>query len=235
MTTIVVAHGAWSAGWAWKKMHPLLTGRGIRLVTPSYTGIGERTHLAQRGIDLDQHIEDLTQVFEYEDLSDIVLVAHSYGGMVGTGVLHRVPDRIREIIYLDAFVPESGQSLFDLVGTEAAARWRVAAAEQGDGWRLAANPLPPDTAPEDVEWIAPRRGAQPMGTFEQALTFKGTTDHRRSYIYCLRTGPTDPFGPFASRAKSNKAWRYREIDASHSPHITAPDAFADLLVELIAS
>lgn len=233
MTTIVVAHGAWSAGWAWKKMHPLLGERGIDLITPSYTGIGERTHLAHRGIDLDHHIEDLTQVFEYEDLSDVVLIAHSYGGMVGTGILHRIPERIREIIYLDAFVPESGQSLFDLVGPEAAAASRAAATEHGDGWRLAANPLPPDTPADDVDWIMPRRGAQPIGTFEQALTFDGTTDHRRSYIYCLKAGPTDTFGPFAARARDDGSWRYREIDASHSPHITAPGALTEMLVELV--
>ncbi len=84
--TFLVCHGAWSAGWAWKKMHPLMQAAGHRLVTPSYTGLGERAHLANPSIDLNSHIEDMLAVIKYEDLRDIVLVGHSYGGMVATGV-----------------------------------------------------------------------------------------------------------------------------------------------------
>jgi pimeloyl-ACP methyl ester carboxylesterase len=84
--TFGVAHGAWSAGWEWKKMHPLMGGRGHRLLTPSYTGLGERAHLANSNVDLDTHITDIVNVLVYEDLRDVVLVGHSYGGMVSTGV-----------------------------------------------------------------------------------------------------------------------------------------------------
>ena len=112
--TFLVCHGAWSGGWAWKKMHPLMQAAGHRLVTPSYTGLGERAHLANPSIDLESHIEDVLNVIKYEDLRDIVLLGHSYGGMVATGVADRISDRVAQLIYLDAFVPRDGQSLFDL-------------------------------------------------------------------------------------------------------------------------
>ena len=112
--TFLVCHGAWSAGWAWKKMHPLMQAAGHRLITPTYTGLGERAHLAHPGIDLDAHIEDMLNVIKYEDLRDIVLIGHSYGGMVATGVADRARDRITQLIYLDAFVPDDGQSHLDL-------------------------------------------------------------------------------------------------------------------------
>src|ERR1700743_970246 len=105
---------AWSAGWAWKKMHPLMEAADCRLVTPSYTGLGERAHLANPSIDLETHITDILNVIKYEDLHDVVLLGHSYGGMVATGVADRARDRIRQLIYLDAFVPRDGQSLLDL-------------------------------------------------------------------------------------------------------------------------
>jgi len=96
--TFLVCHGAWSAGWAWKKMHPLMQAAGHRLVTPSYTGLGDRVHLANPSIDLETHIEDVLNVIQYEDLRDIVLLGHSYGGMVATGVADRVRDRVTQLV-----------------------------------------------------------------------------------------------------------------------------------------
>ena len=119
MATFVVAHGAWSAGWAWKKMRPLLRDKGHELFTPTYTGVGERAHLATPEVGLETHIQDILAVLEAEDLSGIVLVGHSYGGMVATGVADRAASRIAQLIYLDAFVPRSGQSLFDLLTLDA--------------------------------------------------------------------------------------------------------------------
>src|SRR5688572_1223293 len=112
--TFLVAHGAWSAGWAWKKMHPLMAAAGHRLIVPTYTGLGEREHLARPEVNLETHVQDLLGVIKFEDLKDLVLVAHSYGGMVATAVVDRVPERIRQIIYVDAFVPRDGQALVDI-------------------------------------------------------------------------------------------------------------------------
>ena len=233
MATILVAHGAWSGGWAWIKMHPLMRARGHRLVTPTYTGIGERAHLAHRGIDLDAHIEDLLAVLHYEDLHDVVLLGHSYGGMVATGVAERAPERLAQRVYLDAFVPRDGEALLDLVSTEARAATREGVAELGEGWRIPPNPVPDDTSETDRAWIQPRRVMQPLATFAQPLRVSGAGDHLpRSYIYCTRAAPGDVFRQFAERARSEPGWRCHDLDASHSPNITAPEALADLLAEI---
>jgi len=231
--TFLVAHGAWSAGWAWKKMHPLLTAAGHRLVTPTYTGLGERTHLADPSNSLETHVQDILGVIHYEDLRNVVLIGHSYGGMVATGVADRAPDRISQLIYLDAFVPRDGQSLFDLVPPEGRDAMRRSVTE-GDGWRVRPNPTPPDTSDADIAWIADRRMAQSIQCFETPVRLvNGETKLPRTYIYCTRIAPADPFGPFARRAKTEPGWRYHEIDASHSPHVTAPEVLAALLETIV--
>src|ERR1700690_631916 len=105
MALFVVAHGAWNAGFAWKKMHPLMQARGHRLITPTYTGLGERAHLARPDIDLETHIADMLGVLEFENLGNVNLIGHSYGGMVATGVADRARARIAKMIYIDAFIP----------------------------------------------------------------------------------------------------------------------------------
>jgi pimeloyl-ACP methyl ester carboxylesterase len=231
--TILVAHGAWSAGWVWKKMHPLMAAAGHRLITPTQTGLGEREHLATPSVDLETHIQDLLGVIKHEELNDFVLLGHSYGGMVATGVADRVPGRISQLIYLDAFVPRNGQSLLDLQGPNAASgmRERVKA---GDGWRVPPNPPPPDTPPDDLKWIEAHRMAQPIKCFDTPVRLEnGDAKMPRAYIYCLRRSAADPFRPYAERAKQEH-WDYREIDASHSPHVTAPEVLAALLNSIMS-
>jgi pimeloyl-ACP methyl ester carboxylesterase len=236
MATFVVAHGAWSSAWAWKKMRPLLRTAGHELWTPSYTGLGERAHLASPAIDLDTHIQDVIGVLEMEDLHDVVLIGHSYGGMVATGVADRSRSRIAQLIYLDAFVPRDGQSLLDLQGAEVRERMRELARTSGDGWRLPPNPMPADTPATDVAWAASRRLPQPIKTFEQALRLDdNASPPPRSYIYCRRIGPTDVFRQFAERAQRDSGWRHFEIDASHNPHITAPQVLLELLQKIVAT
>ena len=231
--TFLVCHGAWSAGWAWKKMHPLMSKAGHRLVTPSYTGLGERAHLAIPSIDLETHITDMLNVIKYEDLRDIVLIGHSYGGMVATGVADRARDKVKQLIYIDAFVPDDGQSLLDLNEKD---RARVEeTASSGDGWRVPPNPPPPDTPPADVDWLSERRVHMPIKCFQTRLKLHGgSLTLPRSYIYATRTTPADTFGRFAKMAKADAAWRYYEIDASHAPNVTAPDALMALLDEIAA-
>jgi len=233
-TTFLVAHGAWSAGWAWKKMHPLMRAAGHRLVTPTYTGLGEREHLASPANDLETHIADVLNVIKYEDLRNFVLIGHSYGGMVATGVADRARERIAHLIYMDAFVPRIGQSLLDLLPPPARQQMQERV-KAGDGWRVAPNPTPPDTSEADVKWIAERRLPQSFKTFEMPVRLSNADIALpRSYIYCTRIAPGDPFRQFAERAKSEAGWRYYEIDASHSPHVTAPDALAALLQAIVA-
>jgi pimeloyl-ACP methyl ester carboxylesterase len=231
--TFLVCHGAWSAGWAWKKMHPLMQAAGHRLVTPSYTGLGERAHLASPSIDLETHIEDILNVIKYEDLRDIVLVGHSYGGMVATGVADRARDRITQLIYVDAFVPEDGQSLFDI--NEPGRQPMLDGAKKGDGWRIPPMTSPPDTPEADLAWLTARRVAMPIKCFETKLKLQGGgLKLPRSYIYATRFPPADTFGPFAKRTKNETGWRYFEIDASHAPNVTAPEALMALLEKIVS-
>jgi pimeloyl-ACP methyl ester carboxylesterase len=232
--TFLVCHGAWSAGWAWKKMHPPMAAAGHRLMTPTYTGLGERAHLANPSIDLETHIQDILNVIKYDDLRDIVLIGHSYGGMVATGVADRARDRIGQLIYLDAFVPEEGQRLLDFLN-ESERQRMLQLAKSGGGWRVPPNPTPPDTLPVDVEWLAPRRVDMPIKYFEMKLRLHGgKLTLPRSYIYATRIAPADTFGPFAKRAKSDEGWRYFEIDASHAPNVTAPEMLMRLLQGIVA-
>jgi pimeloyl-ACP methyl ester carboxylesterase len=213
-------------------MHPLMQAAGHRLVTPSYTGLGERAHLAHPGIDLNAHIEDMLNVIKYEDLRDIVLVGHSYGGMVATGVADRARDRVSQLIYLDAFVPEDGQSLLDLNDAD---RQRMNELGKGGEWRVPPRPVSPDTAEADLPWLNARRVDMSIGCFEKKLKLHGgPLTLPRSYIYATRFPPADTFGPFARRTKNEAGWRYFEIDASHAPNVTAPEALMALLEKIVA-
>ena len=212
-------------------MRPLLRAAGHEIVTPSYTGLGERAHLATPSVDLDTHIRDVMGALEFEDLSDVLLLGHSYGGMVATGVADRAGSRIAQLIYLDAFVPQSGQSLFDLVSLDARGAMEERARQEGDGWRVPPNPLPPDTPDADVAWATPRRMTHPIKAFQQPLHLVAETQTPAAYIYCRRSGPGDVFAPFAARARHD-GWPYFEIEASHNPHITAPDDLSQVLLAL---
>jgi len=232
MATFVVAHGAWGAGWVWKKMHPLMQVRGHRLITPTLTGLGERGHLARPDIDLDTHIPDILGVLKFEDLHGVNLIGHSYGGMVATGVADRARERIAQLIYLDAFAPNSGESAFDLLPEATRAQRQSGASGSADGWRIPPGPMPPDTPAQDRAWCEPLRLPQPVKTFEQKLTLQGDPlTLPRHYIYCRRNPPDDRFRPFYERAK-REGWGAYEIDASHNPHITCPEVLADLLARI---
>lgn len=215
-------------------MRPLLRELGHELFTPSHTGLGERAHLANAGINLDTHVCDILNVLQFEDLHDVVLIGHSYGGMVATGVADRAAARIAQLVYLDAFVPRDGQSLLDLIPAEGARLTREATRRQGEGWRVPANPMPPDTSEADVRWATSKRMMQPLQTFEQPLKLTGAVDTlHRSYIYCTRPAPGDVFRQFADRFRNDPAWQYREMDASHNPHITVPEALTQVLNDLL--
>ena len=226
MATFLICHGAWSAGWAWKKVRPLLRAVGHEVFTPTYTGLGERAHQASPAVDLETHIKDVLAVIECEDLKDMIVVGHSYGGMVATGVTDRVPERVQQLIYLDAFVPGDGQSLMDLRGPVLGPQ----ASAEGQDWLIPPNPTPPDTSAADLAWITPRRRPQPVKTFTQRLQVRNAVPKfPRSYIYCTRKTPDDVFLQFSKRFKDDPRWRYFEIDASHSPNVTAPEALVRLL------
>jgi hypothetical protein len=153
--------------------------------------------------------------------------------MVATGVADRARDKVTQLIYIDAFVPGDGQSLFDL--NEPGRVSSQDAVKNGDGWRIPPMAPPPDTAPADVEWLSTRRAPMPIKCFEAKLKLQGgPLTLPRSYIYATRIAPADTFGAMARQAKSDPAWRYFEIDASHSPNVTAPEALMALLQKIAA-
>jgi pimeloyl-ACP methyl ester carboxylesterase len=230
MATFVVAHGAWSAGWAWKKMRPLMRGAGHELWTPTYTGLGERVHLGHADVTLDTHIQDIVALLETEDLSDVILIGHSYGGMVATGVADRARARVAQLVYLDAFVPTDGQAVFDLVPPDIARKMQAGAEASASGYGIPSNPMPSDTSPEDQAWAGPRRMPQPVKAFSTKLKLTEPAAPR-TYIYAKKAGIGDSFRQFYARAQ-REGWRTYEIDSSHNPHITNPEGLLAILNEI---
>ena len=180
-------------------MRPLMRAAGHELWTPTHTGLAARA-FAHPDI-------DWTRIRTFRVLdTDLtrVLIGHSYGGMVATGVADRARDRIKHIVYVDAFAPKDGQSAFDLQQPEQVAQRRESARKDGGGWRLATGPMPPDTLPEDVAWAAPRRKPQPIKTFETKLKLSAEPSAPRTYIYAKRARPDDASAS-SSSAESAKA------------------------------
>ena len=179
MATFVLVHPAWLGGWCWRKLVPLLRAHGHEVHTPTLTGLGERAHLAHPGIDLKVHITDVVDVLAYEDLHNVVLVGSSSAGMVITGVAEQVPDRISQLVYLDAFVPDDGQCLLDLVPPDRRAAMEALAETEGDGWLLPRfasaqwDQFIPEawqvTDPTDLAWMLDRLRPTPFGHFTTAV------------------------------------------------------------------
>jgi pimeloyl-ACP methyl ester carboxylesterase len=238
MATFVIVHGAWSGAHAWRWVRPLLRAAGHDVVTPSLTGLGERAHLATPATNLDTHVADVAAVLHYEDLRDVVLVGHSYGGMVITGVGDRAPDRIRQLVYLDADVPREGESELDLVPAEERAGYEEAARTRGDGWRVPPpfpDPLPPGLPPV-VVWGVSRMVPQPLATMTQPLHLEhGETDLPRTFVLCTAGKEDDAEPPYVARVRADPSWRLVELAATHTAHVVAPETLSRVLLDLAVS
>jgi pimeloyl-ACP methyl ester carboxylesterase len=226
MTTFVLVHGGWDGGWAWRGVANILRTAGHEVYTPTLTGSGERMHLATPEVNLDTHIQDVAHVLQYEDLYNVVLVGSSYAGMVITGVADRVPERLAHVIYLDAFVPNDGESAMDLLDPAVATLFYQAAAAYGDGWRVPHNP--PD---------ADRRTPFLLKAGTQALTLKNppASNIKRTYVLFTNKSSEDFTKPLMERmaARARAAgWNYREMPFEHWPFLNRPSEVAALLVEL---
>jgi pimeloyl-ACP methyl ester carboxylesterase len=209
---------------------------GHEVFTPSLTGIGERVHLASPQVDLTTHVTDVVNTILYEDLTDIVLLGYSYGGMVVTGALEHVAGRVAHLVYLDAFLPADGQSLKDLTG----APYGVPAIGPGSQWLI--EPL--YRALEDdsqLEWFNARRTWHPVGCFTEPVRLRKPPEDypfTRTYVKALQEtrGATgtggSAFWRAAEHAKADPAWRYREIDTDHMIPVNRPGELVDLLLEL---
>jgi pimeloyl-ACP methyl ester carboxylesterase len=236
MATYVLVHGGGHGGWCYQRVALLLRDAGHEVLTPTLTGLGERSHLLSPDVDLDLHITDVVNVLHYEDLREVVLVGHSYGGMVITGVAVRTPDRVGRLVYLDAANPTNGQSLVDVTaGAITAVREQ---AEVVDGVELVIRPavFPPAfygvTDPVDAAWMADRLAGHPWKCFEQPLRL--TNEDAlwaipQYHVVCTSTLATrDPALMEEARA-TGRLWA---IDTGHDLMITEPQAVADALLEI---
>jgi pimeloyl-ACP methyl ester carboxylesterase len=229
MATYVLVHGAWHGGWCWQIVAPALRRAGHEVYAPSLTGLGERKHLAHRGIDLDTHIEDVVSLMEMEDLHDVILLGHSYGGMVVTGAADR-SQRVGQLVYLDAFVPENGKCLLDYAVPERAAGMRAEGEKTG-----AVTPPPMSlwglTKKEHLDFVAPREVKHPFGTMSQPVRIANPEKLARlpkTYVYCCAP-PTGSFDQFAARYRNDPAWRFHELKTGHDAMLLVPDQVIAIL------
>jgi pimeloyl-ACP methyl ester carboxylesterase len=236
MATYVLVHGGGHGGWCYAKVAPLLRRAGHDVYAPTLTGLGERAHLCSPDVDLALHVRDIVAVLHHEDLHDVILVGHSYGGMVITGVADAVPDRVGRLVYLDAANPRNGQSLVDVAGPVIEAV--RPAGQVVDGVELVLLPsadaglLYGVTDPADLAWMAERLTGHPWRCFEQPLEL--TNEDAlwaipQYHIVCTSTLATRERELMATARTQGRLW---DIDTGHDLMITEPRAVTDALLEV---
>jgi pimeloyl-ACP methyl ester carboxylesterase len=232
--TFVLVHGAWSGGWCYHKVAARLRAQGHLVFTPTLTGQGERAHLLTGNVNLSLHIEDILAVMHYEGLGDVVLAGHSYGGMVITGVADRMPNRIAALAYLDAFLPEDGQSLFDINVFENTQRFLAGAGATG-GLSV---PAPPavffNVNANDAARVDALATPHPLGAFTEKIRLTGAykTIPRRIYVHGTVLPRVSPFKPFYDRVKADPAWQAHALACGHHVMLDEPDRVTEILQSL---
>lgn len=240
MATYLLIHDSWHGGWCWQRLSARLLAVGHRVYAPTLTGLGERFHLASPRTGLDMHVRDILQLIEFEDLRDVTLVGHGYGGMVAAGAARQCPYRISRLVFLDAFLPQDGQRAFDLQpGLEEA--WTRLAAEEGKGWLV-----PPQDAldlgisrPEDLAWVQCRLTPmpiltyqQPVRAFEPAAGGLDAWDGDRSWVIPASYIACAGGAHAASLQTARQAgWPVAELAAGHDVILTQPEQTAEVLGE----
>jgi pimeloyl-ACP methyl ester carboxylesterase len=226
--TFVLVHGAWHGGWCWKKISSLLDAEGHQIYSPTLTGLGERSHLLAREIDLEMHIQDVVSMLEYEDLTEVILVGHSYGGMVITGVADKARKRLNHIVYLDAFLPETEKSLQDYVSIS----FEEIAKAKGSDWQI---PLLGGNLnglgikeQADINWMTPRIGLQPLKTFTQPLHLSTPLDASLKKTYIQLTNDRPHFNDSLDRARRQGFQIYSLLSGGHDAMVTQPAALAKI-------
>ena len=239
MATFVLVHGGGHGGWCYQPVARLLRGAGHEVYTPTLTGLGERAHLLSADIDLDFHIDDVLALLRYEGLSDVVLVGHSYGGMVITGVADRVPERVGRLVFLDAANPSNGESLVDVAGP----MMRAARAQSRviDGIELVLFPDGDEvryygvTDPDAYAWMVERLTPHPWKCFEQPLVLHNeaaTAAIPQYHVVCTATLATRDRALMDQARAAGRLW---DVDTGHDLMITEPQAVADVLTEIAST
>jgi pimeloyl-ACP methyl ester carboxylesterase len=227
--TFVIVHGAWGGGYAFKEVDNYLTADGYKVYRPTLTGLGEKVHLATPDTDLDTHINDIVNVIEWEDLHDVVLVGHSYGGMVITGVADRIPQRIKCLIYLDAFLPVDGESVNTAAGGHATGL-EISTDANGfllyPGFNTSTQPIPHDVP------MPPKAFSQPISLKNQDIA----KNIPSTYVMFLSDGQTlsqGRFYLFYQRAQA-RGWNLRTLTSDHNAQVSHPQQLAALLENVLA-
>jgi pimeloyl-ACP methyl ester carboxylesterase len=220
----VIVHGAWGGSWAFGKVDSLMTKKDCMVYRPSLTGLGERVHLASPDVSLSTHIADVVNTVLFENLDNIILVGHSYGGMVITGVADRIPGRISKLVYLDAMVPEDGENVIDLMDPKAEG---IAKMIRGD-YVIPVWVKPDQKPPKDVP--------QPLKTFTERIVLKNGQASNIPSIYILtvdagKRAKEDNFAPSAERARA-RGWKVVEMTADHNPQRSAVRELVQLLLNV---
>ena len=234
MATFVLVHGSNGGGWVWKKLSPILRAAGHEVYAPTLSGLSDRSHLLGCEVNLTTHITDIVNLLFYEDLSGVVLVGNSYAGMVITGVAAKAPERLKRLVYLDAYLPDDGQSEADLWPPERRAFGEAAeAATKG----LAQAPPPAlfgVTDPALADWVQARATPQPVATYTEPVPPGNARSAvvPRVFIHCTDNPATTPdvFRPFSVKARA-KGWPVYELAAGHLAMLTAPQQVAELLLK----
>ncbi len=231
MKTFVLVHGAWHGGWGWARVAGRLRSRGHTVFTPTLTGLGERSHLLHSGINATTHITDILNLIEFEELSDIVLIGHSYGGCVISGVAEKVPGAIRSIVFLDAFLPDDGDATLDLVQPAVQKVIRAAIA-RGDSTVPVRNAAAFNVNEKDRAWVDSLAGPHPIGTFTEKLKLIGARDRIAKKAYIRASGyPNVSFEKAHARAEA-EGWRTYEVPCGHDVMIDEPDRLTEILLEV---
>jgi pimeloyl-ACP methyl ester carboxylesterase len=230
MTDYVLIHGAWWGSWSWARVRRLLAAEAHRVFTPTLTGLGERSHLLSRDVGLDTHIADVTNLMIWEDLRDIVLVGHSYGGVVARHVADRMPDRIHSLVYLDAFVPDDGKALRDYL-PDSGKSFRELAVAHGDGWKI-----PPPAASffgvnaADADWVERQCTMHPLSTLEVPARITGACDRLPEIGYIRARDSGNLFAQFYAQA-AERHWWQAELACGHGVVLNMPNELTFLLLE----
>ena len=235
MATFVIVHGAWGGGWEWREVEARLRAAGHEVNRPTLTGLGERSHLLSPAIDLDTHVTDVLAVLEFEDLRDVVLVGHSYGGMVVSGVVDRdAAGRVARVVFVDALVPRDGECVLDLVPPPLAQELRSLAGG-GDALPL---PVPHEQAVASRgAWYAERGRDHPFRTFTQPIRLRAEPGAGRPCAYIRTTAEPDTVALLelsVSRA-GEAGWPIEEIATHHDPQVADPAGLTALLVTAAAA
>ncbi len=241
MATYVLVHGAWHGGWCYRDAARLLRAKGHTVFTPTLSGVGERFHQSSESVTLETHVRDVAGVIEAEELQDVILCGHSYGGMVITALGDRMPERIRALVYLDAFVPTHGQSLMDLLDIALAPEVAKAfkdgfrgAAKEGDSGLM--QPIPAEVfnvAERNRAWVNRRCRPQALATFEMPVLLSGRPDAIGRRLYILADGwDPSPFRHFAAQVDGRPGWTVAKLPVSHDAMVDMPEELATLLLEL---